>query len=237
MLACSDDGPARCPHRRGSRPRARLPPQHAARASPSCPPSPTCCPNGGLRPGSMVSITGIGATSLALGLIAEASKTSWTACVGMPELGLAAGEELGVDLDRLVVVPDPKDRGRTSSPRSSTRSTSSLAHPPRHAHRTQARPDACASATPSSSPSAQWPDSDVRLEGAARTWRGIGARTRTPRRAHARRHRHRTPRGGASETHDALAPGRRRRDPRRERRTVVPLRETGGAGVSPARMA
>src|SRR5690349_19397575 len=61
-------------------------------------------PERGLRPGSVVSTGGIGATSLALALVAEASKDSWTAVVGMPSVGLCAGAELGVDLDRVVVV-------------------------------------------------------------------------------------------------------------------------------------
>lgn len=67
-------------------------------------------PERGLRPGSTVQITGTGATSLALALVARPSVESWTACVGMSELGLRAGAELGVDLDRLVVVPDPRER-------------------------------------------------------------------------------------------------------------------------------
>jgi hypothetical protein len=67
-------------------------------------------PERGLRPGSLVGVGGIGATSLALALVARASHDSWTAVVGMPELGLRAADELGVALDRLVVVPDPGRR-------------------------------------------------------------------------------------------------------------------------------
>lgn len=67
-------------------------------------------PERGLRPGSLVSVGGIGATSLALALVARASHESWTAIVGLPELGLRAADELGVALDRLVVVPDPGRR-------------------------------------------------------------------------------------------------------------------------------
>ena len=61
-------------------------------------------PERGLRPGSVVSTGGVGATSLAMALVAEASKDSWTAVVGMPSVGLRAGAELGVDLDRVVVL-------------------------------------------------------------------------------------------------------------------------------------
>lgn len=66
----------------------------------------------GLRRGSTVSITssssGAGATSLALSLLAgPVTAGSWAAIVGMPDLGLVAAAELGVDLDRLAVVPAP----------------------------------------------------------------------------------------------------------------------------------
>src|SRR5438552_3797818 len=64
--------------------------------------------DGGLRPGSTVGVTGIGATSIALALVARASQEMWTAIVGFPALGLAAASELGVDLEHVVVVTDPR---------------------------------------------------------------------------------------------------------------------------------
>lgn len=52
-----------------------------------------------------------GATSLALALAAEASATgSWVAAVGFPSLGLVAADELGVALERLVLVAAPAPR-------------------------------------------------------------------------------------------------------------------------------
>jgi hypothetical protein len=61
---------------------------------------------GGLRRGSTVTVHG--STSLALGLLARATvEGSWAAIVGVPSLGLAAAEELGVDLARLALVPNP----------------------------------------------------------------------------------------------------------------------------------
>ena len=69
-------------------------------------------PWGGLRRGSTVSVTapGVGgSTSLALALVAEASRTgSWLAAVGMPSLGLVAADEAGVALERLVLVATPE---------------------------------------------------------------------------------------------------------------------------------
>src|SRR5919106_1534888 len=67
-------------------------------------------PFGGLRPGTTIGVTGVGATSLALSLVARASRELWTAAVGLPSLGLRAAAELGVDLDHLVVVAEPGKR-------------------------------------------------------------------------------------------------------------------------------
>ena len=70
-------------------------------------------PGAGLRRGATVSIgstAGVGgATSLALALVAEASRAgSWVAAVGIPSLGLVAADELGVALERLVLVTAPE---------------------------------------------------------------------------------------------------------------------------------
>ncbi|CAN5135428.1 hypothetical protein BH24ACT1_BH24ACT1_08290 [soil metagenome] len=63
-------------------------------------------PEGGLRRGSTVTVDGgPGATSLALALGAAASVGgSWVAGVNLPSLGLLATAELGVALERVVVV-------------------------------------------------------------------------------------------------------------------------------------
>lgn len=69
---------------------------------------------GGLRRGSTVGVTA--STSLALALLAGPVQAgSWVAAVGMSSLGLAAAAELGVALDRLVLVADPRDAGREAS--------------------------------------------------------------------------------------------------------------------------
>jgi hypothetical protein len=63
-------------------------------------------PGGGLRRGSAVAVRG--ATSLVLALLAAATRDgSWAAVTGLPELGLAAAAELGVDLERIALVPHP----------------------------------------------------------------------------------------------------------------------------------
>lgn len=71
-------------------------------------------PGEGLRRGTTVSVAGDaggGATSLALALVAAASTAgSWVAAVGLPSLGLVAADELGVALERLVLVAAPERR-------------------------------------------------------------------------------------------------------------------------------
>ena len=63
----------------------------------------------GLRRGSTVAVGD--STSLALALLAGPSgEGSWAAAVGVSNLGLAAAAELGVALDRLVVVANPQPK-------------------------------------------------------------------------------------------------------------------------------
>lgn len=63
-------------------------------------------PRGGIAGGSVVGLRGDGTTSLLFALL-SASPASWSALVAMPDLGLLAAAELGVDLNRVVVVPEP----------------------------------------------------------------------------------------------------------------------------------
>jgi hypothetical protein len=72
----------------------------------------------GLRRGSTVLLDGgegFGATSLALALLAKATTDGmWCSVVGPPDLGMVAAVELGVDLERLVVVTAPRSRTATA---------------------------------------------------------------------------------------------------------------------------
>src|SRR6478736_8724739 len=63
-------------------------------------------PRGGLARGSVVSVLGQGATSLLFTLLSGPAAV-WSALVGMPGLGLLAAAEFGIDLDRVVVIPEP----------------------------------------------------------------------------------------------------------------------------------
>ncbi|WP_367269005.1 hypothetical protein [Saccharopolyspora sp.] len=66
----------------------------------------TVLPWPGLRRGSTVAVQD--STALLLALLSEATSAgSWAAVVGLPGLGLSAAAEMGVDLDRLALVPQP----------------------------------------------------------------------------------------------------------------------------------
>lgn len=65
-------------------------------------------PHRGLQRGSLVATGGTAATSLALALVGPATTAGgWVAVVGLPHLGLVAASELGVDLERVLLVADP----------------------------------------------------------------------------------------------------------------------------------
>ncbi len=66
-------------------------------------------PGGGLRPGSSYSLGR--SMSLLFALLAGPSQSGgWCAAVGMPGLGAEAARAAGVDLSRLVLIPDPGER-------------------------------------------------------------------------------------------------------------------------------
>lgn len=65
-------------------------------------------PQGGLVRGSLVATAGGAATSLALALVGPATAAgAWCAVVGVGHLGLLAAAELGVALERTLLVEDP----------------------------------------------------------------------------------------------------------------------------------
>ena len=66
-------------------------------------------PGGGLRTGSAYSI-GSSAALLSALLAAPSQAGSWCGVVGVPQFGAEAAESLGVDLSRLVLIPEPGSR-------------------------------------------------------------------------------------------------------------------------------
>ena len=69
-------------------------------------------PGGALRAGTAYSVED--STALAMALMAGPSAAgAWCGVVGLPGFGAEAAAALGVDLDRLVLVPDPGSRWRS----------------------------------------------------------------------------------------------------------------------------
>ncbi|MFV0319504.1 MAG: hypothetical protein ACK5IN_03875 [Microbacterium sp.] len=69
-------------------------------------------PGGGLRAGAAYALER--SAALVMALMAGPSQVgAWCAAVGMPELGAEATEQAGVDLERLVLIPDPGPRWLT----------------------------------------------------------------------------------------------------------------------------
>ena len=67
-------------------------------------------PGRGLRPGAAYAVDDA-STTLLFALMAVPSQTgSWCAAIGMPQLGAEAAEHAGVDLSRLVLIPEPGAR-------------------------------------------------------------------------------------------------------------------------------
>ena len=65
-------------------------------------------PHGGLQRGSLVATSGTASSSLALALVGPTTTSGgWVAVVGLPHLGLVAAAELGVDLERVLLVDEP----------------------------------------------------------------------------------------------------------------------------------
>ena len=76
---------------------------------PTLPPLRPLLPAGGLARGSVVAVDQYG--MLCLALIAGASAAgAWCAVAGIPEFGVVAAAEAGIEPDRLLLVPDPGRR-------------------------------------------------------------------------------------------------------------------------------
>ena len=72
-------------------------------------------PDGGIRKGATLAVGPLlGGCSLALSLAAAVTdRGGWAAVVGFPSLGVVAASEMGVNLRRLVMVPDPGEQWTT----------------------------------------------------------------------------------------------------------------------------
>ncbi|HXA32039.1 MAG TPA: hypothetical protein VNV87_07240 [Acidimicrobiales bacterium] len=102
--------------------RARPTSSSESQLLPVIPPLQGLFPGGGLRRGTSIVVAGDGAgpratgradgttsgLTLCLSLLGAASSAgSWCAAVGLTDLGAVAADDLGIDLDRLVLLPSP----------------------------------------------------------------------------------------------------------------------------------
>jgi hypothetical protein len=149
------------------------------RILPVVPPLAPLLPAGGLACGTTVQVSG--ATTVVLGLVAGPSRAgSWVAVVGTGSLGWAAAADLGVDLDRTIVVPDVAlgDWGEVTA--ALVDAVDVVVVAPRHpirqrdARRLAARARERGSVLVVSSPRFPWPvEPEVSLDVAGR-WVGLG---------------------------------------------------------------
>jgi hypothetical protein len=133
-------------------------------------------PDSGLRVGSAYSISP--SPSLLGALLAPPSqKGSWCAIIGMPTIGVEAMSDLGVDLERLVLVPDPGQRWLTVATALSEVIPIIAVHPrSRVADADVARLNArlrdrgCTLLV-----TAPWPQSEATIKVEATEWHGLGS--------------------------------------------------------------
>jgi len=77
-----------------------------SKAVPTHPALQPVLPGGTLREGTVVQVEG--STTLLMALLAGPSASGrWVAVAGLPEFGVEAAARFGIDLERLVLVPDP----------------------------------------------------------------------------------------------------------------------------------
>lgn len=132
-------------------------------------------PHGGLRPGTTYSVTG--SASLAMALLAGPSTAgTWCGVVGAPEFGAEAAAALGVDLSRVVFVPDPGNRWVTVTAAMVDVLGVVLVKPPVPVHsgeasRLNARLRQRGGILVSMG---AWPQSEARLSIVDSSWRGLG---------------------------------------------------------------
>ena len=131
---------------------------------------------GGLRQGSAYSVSG--STTLAMAMLAGPSgQGAWCGVLGMPDFGIEAASRLGIDLERLVLVPAPGTQWLTVAAAMTdvldvviARSPARLA--PAETSRLGARLRQRGSTLVVLG---DWPGADATLTVVGSSWRGLGA--------------------------------------------------------------
>jgi hypothetical protein len=154
---------------------SRLIPTHPALAD--------LLPGGGLRQGAVYSIeptaNGYGATLLLALLAGPSAAGSWCGIVGVPEFGIEAAASFGIDLDRLVLVPQPGDQWMAVTAAIADVMTVVVTKPPRTASegniaRLAARLRQRGSTLIVVGSHSAWPQSEALLSLSQSSWSGIG---------------------------------------------------------------
>src|SRR5438445_704019 len=197
-------------------------------------------PEPGLRRGAVVAVSG--STSLVLALAAEATTGgSWCAAAGLGSLGLVAAAELGVALERLVLVSSTDSAlWPTVTATLLDAFDVVLARPPRHLRAADARRLAARARERGAVlvvSGGEWPErADVRMAVTRTEWQGLERGHGRHRRGHLRRHprsspRHDRPARGDAGVPGAASGGRARRRPNRAGRA----RRARGSPAPPRR--
>jgi hypothetical protein len=132
----------------------------------------------GLRAGATYAATG--SLTLALVLLAEAcSQGAWSAVVGLPGLGLETATRLGLDLDRVLLVPAPGEQWSTVVAALAEIVPVVLARPvrlaPTEASRLTARlRERGCTLLLTDPPAPGWPAVQATLQASPAGWRGLG---------------------------------------------------------------
>jgi hypothetical protein len=130
----------------------------------------------GLRPGGTYSVTG--STSLAIALLAGPSRQgAWCGALGLPTLSTEAAAELGIDLDRLVLVPSPDTRWMAVAAAMTDVLDIVIAAPPARMAPTEAARLAARLRQRESTlvVLGDWPHADASIRATTSTWSGLGA--------------------------------------------------------------
>ncbi|MBV9094709.1 MAG: hypothetical protein JO132_12675 [Streptosporangiaceae bacterium] len=155
-------------------------------------------PGGGLARGSVVTVPEFGLLPLALAAGASAGG-AWCALAGVPEAGVAAAADLGLDTARTLLVPDPGGSWAQVVASLLDGCELVLVRPPPPEAAWSAAPEAAWSAAPACAPAGtgaqvtrrlgaalrrargvllvagDWPGAQVCLRVTAREWTGLGA--------------------------------------------------------------
>jgi hypothetical protein len=131
--------------------------------------------SGALRGGAVYSVRGSSALVMAM-MAGPSAEGAWCGVVGMPSFGAEAARGLGVDLERLVLVPDPQHDWLSVVAALVDALTVVVVHPPGEVTSGEASRLSARLRTRGAMLIAvgSWPGSEARLEVQANTWSGLG---------------------------------------------------------------